>query len=175
MTPTSINRYTCDTCEGFITTVHRDEGTTPMILKCRATPGCSGSMQSAMYQVDQTLIPDYEWYAPSRDEVARLSRDMKQHVKMGGLLIRRVNDSGTVTVTPAQPSRHALKKERTTIKAQRVTMQKQLLKLQVQQLQIFDPAMSLKIATTIGVLNKTLSQTKARLAEIESLLEGQGH
>lgn len=84
-----VNQYTCSTCRGVITTFDRDFGTTPAMMACRATDGCDGTMQSARYLVDQTLKPDYEWYKP-----AKLPRDpnMRQHVQMGGLLLRKAED-----------------------------------------------------------------------------------
>lgn len=69
-----------------MTTLDRDMGTTPAMLACRVTDGCDGTMRSAHYMVDQALKPDYEWYKPSK-----LPRDpgMREHVKMGGLLLRK--------------------------------------------------------------------------------------
>lgn len=85
-----INQYTCQTCGGIITTVDRDEGTTPFMLNCRATPGCSGTMRSAMYQVDQSLSPTFEWYKPTGKI---RNRDLREHVQMGGLLIRPIGET----------------------------------------------------------------------------------
>jgi hypothetical protein len=80
-----INTYTCKTCRNHIVTEDVNVGTTPMMLACRATPGCSGSMLSGMYKVDQTLVPTHEWYKP-----AKLPKEpgMREHVKMGGLMLR---------------------------------------------------------------------------------------
>lgn len=84
------NQYTCDTCGGVITTVDLDEGTTSMFLACRATEDCNGRMISSMYRVDQSLEPTHEWYTP---EKLPKDRAMRQHVKMGGLLIRPVTEA----------------------------------------------------------------------------------
>lgn len=81
-----INQYTCPECGGVITTVHVDHGVTPMFLACRATKDCIGSMVSSMYRVDQTLQADYEWYRP---KTMPFNRGLRQHVQMGGLLIRK--------------------------------------------------------------------------------------
>jgi hypothetical protein len=54
-----LNQYVCRTCGGVITTIDRDEGVTPMMLACRATTDCDGSMFSAMYRVDPNLTPDW--------------------------------------------------------------------------------------------------------------------
>jgi len=82
-----INQYICWTCGGAITTIDRDYGVTPAMLACRATLGCKGNMHSQRYMVDQTLIPEYEWFRPHK-----LPRDpgMRQHIQMGGLDIRRI-------------------------------------------------------------------------------------
>lgn len=82
-----INQYICQTCGGVITTIDRDDGTTSFMLDCRVTPGCPGRMQSAVYLVDQTLTPNWEWYMP---EKLPKERSMRQHVRMGGLLIRKI-------------------------------------------------------------------------------------
>ena len=83
---TRINQYVCDACGGVITTIDFDEGTTPFILGCRATENCGGSMFSRMYQVDQTLTPGWGWYKSKK-----LPKGvMRNHVKMGGLLLRKI-------------------------------------------------------------------------------------
>lgn len=84
-----INRYTCDTCGMHIVTVDLDEGTTPFFLACRATLGCQGRMLSAMYAVDQSLAPTYEWYKPTTKKVPK---HLRGHVKLGGLLLRLKRD-----------------------------------------------------------------------------------
>ena len=82
------NIYTCRKCFGHIVTVDVDEGVTPFMVKCRATAGCDGTMQSSMYRVfDQSMRPDYEWYKPPVLQV--LSPGERQHVAQGGLLLRK--------------------------------------------------------------------------------------
>lgn len=81
-----INQYTCRTCGGVITTIDRDEGTTPMMLACRATKGCTGSMFSSMYRVAPYLTPEWEWYKPEKLPKG----EMREHVEMGGLLLRKI-------------------------------------------------------------------------------------
>lgn len=86
MTTPRINQYKCRTCGGVITTIDRNAGTTPMMLACRATEGCDGTMFSAMYRVDPNLTPDWEWYKP-----AKLPKgDIRDYVEAGGLLIRKI-------------------------------------------------------------------------------------
>ncbi len=85
--PPRINQYTCDTCGGVITTIDRDEGTTPMFLNCRATPGCDGRSVSSMYRVSPHLKPEWEWYRPKKAK-----GENREHVAMGGLLIRQIEE-----------------------------------------------------------------------------------
>lgn len=80
-----INQYVCAKCGGTITTLNRNEGTTPMIIRCLITDGCNGTMLSSFYQVDQMLKPDYEFYKPKKLPKG----EMREHVKMGGLLLRK--------------------------------------------------------------------------------------
>ena len=82
-----INQYTCWTCHGEITTVDRQEGTTPAMLACRVTEGCNGTMHSHRYTCGQNLTPDYEWYKP---EKLPRNPDMRLHVEMGGLMLRKI-------------------------------------------------------------------------------------
>jgi hypothetical protein len=84
--PQRINQYTCRTCGGVITTVDRNEGTTPWMLACRATDGCTGSMFSSMYRVAPYLTPEWEWYKPEKLPKG----EMREHVQMGGLLLRKI-------------------------------------------------------------------------------------
>lgn len=84
--PQRINQYTCRTCGKTITTIDRDEGTTPMMLACRATEGCNGSMFSAMYRVAPYLTPEWEWYKPTKLPKG----DMREYVEMGGLMLRKI-------------------------------------------------------------------------------------
>lgn len=84
------NIYQCDACRGVIVTVDRDEGVTPFMIDCRATEGCGGVMKSHFYRCDQTYRAEFEWYRPGRLERLFLNRRTKEHVKMGGLLLRKV-------------------------------------------------------------------------------------
>ena len=87
-----VNTYTCEKCHKHIVTVHRDEGTTPMFLKCRATEGCDGRMVSAMYVLPASFeeIPTHEWYAPGKKERRRLDRATRDQRDRGGLLLREI-------------------------------------------------------------------------------------
>jgi hypothetical protein len=82
-----INTYTCPKCSGFIVTLDREEGVTPMMLRCRASKGCDGMMESAFYMADQTLTPSYEWRKPTKGEYLRMRTPMREHIDRGGLEI----------------------------------------------------------------------------------------
>lgn len=83
-----INMYTCRFCGKQIITIDREDGVTPFMIPCQVRPMCPGNMMSHMYQVDQTLIPTHEWYQPT----GKVSRKYRQHVEMGGLLLRRIKE-----------------------------------------------------------------------------------
>jgi hypothetical protein len=82
------NVYTCLKCNRSIITVDVDDGTTPFMLDCRATPGCDGVMQSAFYDVPVGLPPDFEWFKPK--SLKDYSPEMKEHIQKGGLDLRPV-------------------------------------------------------------------------------------
>lgn len=92
MTTHRINQYTCDLCDGHIITVERDEGTTPLFIRCRATPNCPGKMLSAMYRISPLLAPNHEWYKPTHPLKDQATRD---YVKNGGLLLREIKSPKT--------------------------------------------------------------------------------
>jgi len=87
-----INTYTCP--KGHITvTVDVDEGTTPMTMRCRQRDddgkhNCTEFASSAWYRCDQGLTPEYEWFKPA--SLKGYSREMKEHLKMGGLELRKI-------------------------------------------------------------------------------------
>lgn len=79
-----LNKYTCQSCGGSIITIDRDKGVTPMMLMCRATPPCGGTMLSSMYQGVEGE-PTYEWRKPAPQERIRMSPQMIDHIDAGGL------------------------------------------------------------------------------------------
>lgn len=85
-----INIYTCPNGHQTVT-IDIDEGTTPMMLRCRQMlnqkHACTEMASSAWYNCDQSLTPEYEWYKPDIKKVAKWE---KEHVRMGGLLIRKL-------------------------------------------------------------------------------------
>lgn len=87
-----VNIYVYEACRGHIVTRDRDAGTTPFMTACHATVGCKGKMQSSMYRVfNQDVRESHEWYRPSALEV--VPTYARQHVAMGGLLLRKVTDT----------------------------------------------------------------------------------
>lgn len=83
-----INKYICEVCGESIVTVNRDDGVTPMYLACRVNQ--DGMSVSQWYHVSQDLTPTYEWYKPEPDEYLTLDADTIEHLKLGGLLIRKI-------------------------------------------------------------------------------------
>ena len=85
------NVYTCETCKESIVTVHRDDGTTPIFLLCKATPQCSGRMVSSYYPSGPLPDPEWEWYRPHEKAAKRMGPGMLDYTRMGGLSLRRVS------------------------------------------------------------------------------------
>jgi hypothetical protein len=86
MNRSKFNRYTCQQCGQGIITVDADEGTTPFMLGCRATPKCDGMMMSSFYRVSESEGPaTFAWRKPTKAEYKRASSGMQQHFDMGGL------------------------------------------------------------------------------------------
>lgn len=85
-----LNIYVCQACNGHIVTLDVDEGTTPFMIPCKATLGCKGVMRSSMYRVfDQTMAEGWQWYKPTNAEA--VAPPYREHVRMGGLLLRRAD------------------------------------------------------------------------------------
>jgi hypothetical protein len=80
------NLYHCDTCQKEIVTIDSDNGVTPFMLLCRATPRCNGMMTSSFYKCNQSLVATFEFYRP--ETIKGLDRATQEHVKQGGLLLR---------------------------------------------------------------------------------------
>ena len=84
------NIYACSACKHKFVTIDLVEGTTPFMLRCLHCK--DSSAQSSCYKVPQDLLPTHEWYKPDEAEYAKLDSDpnTKEHVDMGGLLVRPV-------------------------------------------------------------------------------------
>lgn len=86
------NKYTCEGCKGEIVTIDRDAGVTPFMIDCRLCN--AGWAQSSCYRIPQNLSATYEWYAPEDKDTHQMTRATRDHVKNGGLLLRKIEDVG---------------------------------------------------------------------------------
>ena len=82
------NTYICQTCNGSIRTRNDDVGTTPFILKCRATEGCNGPMHSQFGRVNPKQTITHEWYL--RQDYHRMTLAEYDHARKGGAFIRQI-------------------------------------------------------------------------------------
>lgn len=105
------NAYFCESCQGYVITIDRDEGVTPMFLACRvkgdpkdAANDCDGRMTSTMYPDEPwppedgygnaiPTEPTWEWYKPDAEETAKLEPGTREHVERGGLMLRQIEVS----------------------------------------------------------------------------------
>lgn len=105
----SVNSWKCPTCGLLTSAVHVHEGVTPMMLRCRRTPGCTGMAVSAGYppgpQPYYVLEHiDWEWAQASRGQMKRWRREdpaMFNHCQMGGLVLRPISDAGRLALVGA--------------------------------------------------------------------------
>lgn len=89
-----VNQYLCEQCGHRTTTINAVAGTTPFLITCRAVGGCDGMARSQFYRVDQQLRPDYEWYRPEGKELKKLDAPTRDHVRLGGLVLRKLDAVG---------------------------------------------------------------------------------
>jgi hypothetical protein len=80
-----VNVYTCSNGHETITT-HVDGGTTPFLMQCKKD-GCLQISRSACHRVDQNRVAEWEWFRP--DTMTEVPGMLREHVSMGGLLIRK--------------------------------------------------------------------------------------
>lgn len=86
------NTYVCTTCNGSIVTRNDDVGTTPFMLRCRATRGCQGFMESQFGRVKPGAMPTHEWYL--RTDFDKMTDEESLHATRGGAFIRRITEVG---------------------------------------------------------------------------------
>jgi hypothetical protein len=93
----NIYRCDADSCQHEMVTIDTDGGTTPFITAC---PRCKANTVSRFYRVPQDLTPTHEWYSPTDRELEVVllkfanphqKQYVRDHVKMGGLLLRELN------------------------------------------------------------------------------------
>lgn len=84
------NIYDCQICGGETVTRHAVPGTTPAMIRCRATAGCCGEAWSRFYRVEPEVEQraEWEWFRPEGEEYWKLSAPMRDHVDRGGLDLR---------------------------------------------------------------------------------------
>lgn len=108
-----LPRENCYRCEyGCINlTVDVDEGTTPFMMKCRRRPTPERPIDKSLLGIDGECIgtatscfypksarpanlpaPEWEWYKPDAQETANLGDAERDHVEMGGLILRARTD-----------------------------------------------------------------------------------
>lgn len=87
----AINAWACPDCKKLTVVLHQDAGVTPMLLGCRMTEGCEGQAFSLGYPPNPpprvVAAVRYVWYRPSKKEFDTMSKEMRQHVSAGGLVI----------------------------------------------------------------------------------------
>lgn len=98
------NGYICETCRNGFLTLDVDRGITPMLLKCFATEGCSGVARSMGYPdgppPEELGEPIIYWYKPSKEEFNKLSLEMQEYVRGGGL-VRKATEAAPEWVKTA--------------------------------------------------------------------------
>lgn len=107
-----INGWHCDVCGRATIVVHVDLGVTPMLLRCRATPGCAGVGRSLGYppftppQAVLDLV-ELEWALPSVTQMKAWKRahdPMYDHVLADGLVLRPLTDAGRRVLDTLRPA-----------------------------------------------------------------------
>jgi len=81
------NIYRCEKCKRAIVTIDIDEGVTPFMIDCRATPGCNGFMRSNFYDCPPDFEATFEWFKPKI--TLFYGPEMREHFRKGGLDIRK--------------------------------------------------------------------------------------
>lgn len=84
-----INQYICPSCEKSLFTIDLIEGgVTPFMIRCVYCK--SDMMQSMFYRCkqDESLVT-HEWYRPDKGAMQRLSSEVREHIKKGGLILRK--------------------------------------------------------------------------------------
>lgn len=101
-----INGYICtsDDCKRVTITVDVDDGVTPFMIRC---PGCKSTAVSCMYPTSGPVPPvesaTLEWYKPDEKEMRRMHPANLDHVRRGGLLLRKRTDRAPVCHKEVSP------------------------------------------------------------------------
>lgn len=88
-----LNGYRCTKDRHLTITVDVDVGVTPFCMGCRK---CGADAHSMMYPTKGDIPPlsaaTHEWYRPDEEELKGLCEANIEHVKRGGLLLRKRTD-----------------------------------------------------------------------------------
>jgi len=93
------NGYQCEVCDRVFISVDLHEGVTPMFSPCFATEGCRGKAHSLGYPEGGKKPPEkfgpaiIEWYKPTEAEYQKMSYELQQHIRKGGLARRASRDA----------------------------------------------------------------------------------
>lgn len=87
----SVFTYICPDGHKTIV-VQKDKGIAPLYISCVHTPRigqpCGRKSARVLYQWSSDMVPSHELYRPKNP--AGLSIANRKHVKMGGLLLRKI-------------------------------------------------------------------------------------
>jgi hypothetical protein len=88
------NGWVCEKCRDGVASIDLHEGTTPGQIRCFATEGCDGVMNSLGYPEGEPpaefpLV--LQWYRP--ESLGETPVVMREYVKKGGLLRRAMKDA----------------------------------------------------------------------------------
>lgn len=95
------NHYVCPSCHGITISKEFDDGVTPFMFRCRATPNCTDHARSSFYRCSQdpNQTPHVVFYRPTDRAEAlanikgypkRFRKAMIEHWEKGGSLERKV-------------------------------------------------------------------------------------
>ncbi len=111
-----LNAYTCQKCKATVITIDKDNGVTPFIIPCLTEiesmsslveypknrhRKCNGDMYSHFYTVPPFVTPLFEWFKPDIEalnkcysplKVKLYNKDMRDHIKNGGLDLRKIKN-----------------------------------------------------------------------------------
>ena len=88
--PNRVNCYFCSSCNHITKTRDIDKGVTPFVHSCES---CDSTAKSSFYEdIATDKEPTQEWYRPTLKEFekARKNLDLYEHLKNGGLVMRKI-------------------------------------------------------------------------------------
>ena len=95
----------CPVCSTVTYVAKEHEGVTPMWVSCRRLTGaeCGGQTTSAprLVEIAEQHV-EWEWYKPAPNEYKGFTRDTLEHLRMGGLLLRKISIQPTLAPPPVE-------------------------------------------------------------------------